>query len=83
MSQEYLPSARLIMLQGGPRAKLSRDLVALWADDHPPALDLLRRIFPPGLMRFLNQPTSQSIADPSRPALPHVATSAQVPARLP
>ena len=36
------------------RAKLSQDLVALWADEYGAALALLRRIFPPGLMRFLN-----------------------------
>ena len=36
------------------RAKLSQDLVALWADEFGAALVLLRRIFPPGLMRFLN-----------------------------
>ncbi|GMH45130.1 hypothetical protein BSKO_13087 [Bryopsis sp. KO-2023] len=40
----------------GPRNKLGRELVALWATDHPPSMDLLKRIFPPGLMRFLSQP---------------------------
>ena len=41
------------MLQG-PRARLSQDLVGLWADEYGPALALLRRVLPPGLMRYLN-----------------------------
>ena len=40
----------------GARAQLSRDLVALWADEYGPALELLRHALPPGLMRYLNQP---------------------------
>ena len=55
------------MLQGA-RAKLSQDLVALWADDYPPALALLRRVFPPGLLRFLQQKRSPSVL--SRPTSP-------------
>ena len=39
-----------------PRAKLSRDLVGLLADDYKPALDLLRRTYPPGLLQYLAQP---------------------------
>lgn len=38
-----------------PRAKLSRDLVALLADDYVPAQQLLRRVFPPGLLMYLAQ----------------------------
>ena len=52
--------------QGGQRAKLSRDLVALWADDYAPAMNLLRRVFPPGLLRYLSTPraaTSSSASD--------------------
>ena len=41
------------MLQG-LRARLSQDLVGLWADEYGPALALLRRVLPPGLMRYLN-----------------------------
>ncbi len=41
------------MLQGA-RGRLSQDLVALWVDEYGPALALMRRIFPPGLMRYLN-----------------------------
>lgn len=40
----------------GERAKLSRDLVAVWADAHEPTLSLLRRVFPSGLMRYLDEP---------------------------
>lgn len=40
----------------GFRSKLSKDLVALWADEFTPALDLLSRIFPPGLIKFLSVP---------------------------
>ncbi len=43
------------LLLQDPRAKLSRDLVALLADDYKPALDLLRRVYPPGLVQYLNQ----------------------------
>ena len=52
----------------GARAKLSQDLVALWADDYSPALALLRRVFPPGLLRFLQQKRSPSVL--SRPTSP-------------
>ena len=38
----------------GSRNTLSRELVALWADQFTPALDLLERIFPNGLILFLN-----------------------------
>ena len=41
--------------RAGASAALSRDLVALWADEYSPALGLLKRVFPPGLMRYLNQ----------------------------
>ena len=35
---------------------LSRSLVELWSDEYGPAMDLLRRIFPPGLFHFLRLP---------------------------
>ena len=38
-----------------PRAKLSTDLVALLADNYVPAQQLLKRIFPPGLLMYLAQ----------------------------
>lgn len=34
----------------------SRDLVAMWADGYEPALNLMRRTFPPGLIRYLDSP---------------------------
>lgn len=40
----------------GSRNILSRELVALWADQFTPALELLERIFPIGLILFLNSP---------------------------
>lgn len=42
----YLPS--------GERREVSRQLVALWADSYQPALDLLSRILPPGLVAYLH-----------------------------
>ena len=46
------PACSLVLQ--GPRARLSQDLVGLWADEYGPALALLRRVLPPGLMRYLN-----------------------------
>ena len=58
------------MLQGA-RGTLSQDLVALWVDEYGPALALMRRIFPPGLMRYLNvkqqAPVSPLAHNPSQP----------------
>ena len=45
--------------QEGASALLSRELVALWADSCPPAMELLRRVFPTGLMRYLAQTPPQ------------------------
>lgn len=42
----YLPS--------GERREVSRQLVALWADSYQPALDLLSRVLPPGLVAYLH-----------------------------
>ena len=53
----------------GMHSVLSRDLVALWADEYSPALALLKRIFPPGLIRFLNQrkqPPQQQLLQPQQ-----------------
>ncbi|GAB4814092.1 hypothetical protein N2152v2_001138 [Parachlorella kessleri] len=50
-----------------PRAKLSQELVAVWADEYSPALALLRRIFPPGLMRYLNSRPRPPAAAPPAP----------------
>eukprot|EP00951_Prasinocladus_malaysianus_P038223 scaffold417941_cov41-Prasinocladus_malaysianus.AAC.1 len=48
-----------VFTRGGHRAQLSRDLVALWADDFHSAGVLLRRIFSPGLIRFLGAPRKE------------------------
>jgi len=41
--------------------------VALWADGYAPALDLMRRCLPPGLMRYLQQrkPPQQATQPPN------------------
>ncbi|XP_078182422.1 DNAJ heat shock N-terminal domain-containing protein [Carex rostrata] len=41
-------------LPAGERQNVSRQLVALWADSYQPALDLLSRILPPGLVAYLH-----------------------------
>ncbi|KHN15141.1 DnaJ like subfamily C member 13 [Glycine soja] len=38
----------------GERREVSRQLVALWADSYQPALELLSRILPPGLVAYLH-----------------------------
>lgn len=38
----------------GERRDVSRQLVALWADSYQPALDLLSRVLPPGLVAYLH-----------------------------
>ncbi|KAL3535786.1 hypothetical protein ACH5RR_004247 [Cinchona calisaya] len=40
-------------LPAGERREISRQLVALWADSYQPALDLLSRVLPPGLVAYL------------------------------
>ncbi|XP_065848842.1 dnaJ homolog subfamily C GRV2 isoform X1 [Euphorbia lathyris] len=42
----YLPT--------GEKREVSRQLVALWADSYQPALDLLSRVLPPGLVAYLH-----------------------------
>ncbi|PIA65248.1 hypothetical protein AQUCO_00100613v1 [Aquilegia coerulea] len=41
-------------LPAGERREVSRQLVALWADSYHPALDLLSRVLPPGLVAYLH-----------------------------
>ena len=38
---------------------VSRELVSLWCDSYQPAMDLVRRVFLPGLVAFLEKPRSQ------------------------
>ncbi|WIA10346.1 hypothetical protein OEZ85_010538 [Tetradesmus obliquus] len=62
---------QLALFAAGEKAQLSQELVASWADEHAPALALLRRIFPPGLQQqSVGQP--MDLARPA-PALPQVA----------
>lgn len=54
----------------GERRDVSRQLVALWADAHQPALDLLSRVLPPGLVAYLyTQPTDEEDIDAQSLAL--------------
>ncbi|KAK6273382.1 hypothetical protein POUND7_010465 [Theobroma cacao] len=41
-------------LPPGERREVSQQLVALWADSYQPALDLLSRVLPPGLVAYLH-----------------------------
>lgn len=43
-----------LFLPAGERREVSRQLVALWADSYHPALELLSRILPPGLVAYLH-----------------------------
>ncbi|KAG0618514.1 hypothetical protein M758_4G070400 [Ceratodon purpureus] len=46
-------------LPASERREVSRQLVALWADAHQPALDLLSRVVPPGLVAYLQTRPSE------------------------
>ncbi|CAH9079869.1 unnamed protein product [Cuscuta europaea] len=52
-------------LPAGERREVSRQLVALWADSYQPALDLLSRVLPPGLVAYLHTRSTNSIEDSS------------------
>lgn len=57
-------------LPAGERRDVSRQLVALWADAHQPALDLLSRVLPPGLVAYLyTRPTDEEDFDAHNLAL--------------
>ena len=66
----------MLSTQQGSRGRLSRELVALWADEYRPALDLLDRTFPPGLIRYLKQ------RKPQLPSAQQPSTASPPPARL-
>ncbi|KAK9868448.1 hypothetical protein WJX84_004951 [Apatococcus fuscideae] len=53
------------VLSQGLQAAMSQDLVGLWADEYGPAIALLRRIFPAGLMRYLSVPRASSQPPPT------------------
>ena len=44
-----------------PETKLSRSLVALWADSFQPTMSLFKRIFPPGLLLSLQEPKQEMV----------------------
>ncbi|KAL2651546.1 hypothetical protein R1flu_019674 [Riccia fluitans] len=50
-------------LPSGERREVSRQLVALWADGHQPALELLSRVLPPGLVAYLHTRPSDEDED--------------------
>ncbi|KAK1282702.1 hypothetical protein QJS10_CPB22g00984 [Acorus calamus] len=47
----------------GERRDVSRQLVALWADSYQPALDLLSRVLPPGLVAYLHTRSDSDCPD--------------------
>ncbi|XP_073157556.1 dnaJ homolog subfamily C GRV2 isoform X2 [Henckelia pumila] len=50
-------------LPAGERREVSRQLVALWADSYQPALDLLSRVLPPGLVAYLHTRSQATSSD--------------------
>lgn len=57
-------------LPAGERREVSRQLVALWADSYQPALDLLSRVLPPGLVAYLHtRPDGDASEDPQEGSL--------------
>ncbi|GJR92239.1 DnaJ homolog subfamily C GRV2 isoform X1 [Tanacetum coccineum] len=46
--------ASALFLPSGERREVSRQLVGLWADSYQPALELLSRVLPPGLVAYLH-----------------------------
>ncbi|EPS63173.1 hypothetical protein M569_11613, partial [Genlisea aurea] len=50
-------------LPPGERRDVSRQLVSLWADSYQPALDLLSRVLPPGLVAYLHTRANGLSAD--------------------
>lgn len=54
-------------LPTGERRDVSRHLVALWADSFQPALDLLSRVLPPGLVAYLHTRSDDDIDDEHEP----------------
>lgn len=52
-----------LFLPNGERREVSRQLVALWADSYQPALDLLSRVLPPGLVAYLHTRTEGDVPE--------------------
>ncbi|KAE8714162.1 DnaJ-like protein subfamily C GRV2 [Hibiscus syriacus] len=53
-------------LSAGERREVSRQLVALWADSYKPALELLSRVLPPGLVAYLHTRPDGVLEDSSQ-----------------
>ncbi|KAK8644898.1 hypothetical protein V6N13_118759 [Hibiscus sabdariffa] len=53
-------------LSAGERREVSRQLVALWADSYQPALELLSRVLPPGLVAYLHTRSDGVLEDSSQ-----------------
>ncbi|KAK4764687.1 hypothetical protein SAY86_025777 [Trapa natans] len=66
-------------LPAGERREVSRQLVALWADSYQPALKLLSRVLPPGLVAYLHTRTG---GIPSEDAYQEVPLSSRRRKRL-
>ncbi|KAF8069423.1 GRV2 [Scenedesmus sp. PABB004] len=83
----------IALFSSGDKAQLSQELVASWADEYGPALGLLRRVLPPGLLRYLSVPKPQpapALKPAPQPAAPQPAlqpapqpTEPQQPAAAP
>ncbi|KAE9602255.1 putative DnaJ domain-containing protein [Lupinus albus] len=56
-----------LFLPAGERREVSRQLVALWADSYQPALELLSRILPPGLVAYLHTRSDGVPAEDTNP----------------
>eukprot|EP01018_Ginkgo_biloba_P003241 Gb_33273 [translate_table: standard] len=61
-------------LPPGERREVSRQLVALWADSYQPALDLLSRVLPPGLVAYLHTRPAENGNDDGQMQLYQSAT---------
>lgn len=59
----------------GERREVSRQLVALWADSYQPALDLLSRMLPPGLVAYLHTRPAEDNNDDGQLQLNQAVTS--------
>ncbi|KAL4589683.1 hypothetical protein LXL04_002591 [Taraxacum kok-saghyz] len=56
-----------LFLVPGERREVSRQLVALWADSYQPALELLSRVLPPGLVAYLHTRSEGDVPEEDYP----------------
>lgn len=64
-------------LSVGERREVSRQLVALWADSYQPALDLLSRMLPPGLVAYLHTRPAEDDNDDGQVQFNQAVTSSK------